>query len=145
MRSGKGRRHVQGQAHGGADDRRLEASGGGAQSSKAEDVAREIGGSKLTLYAWKAKYGGVDVSEAQEVKQLRDRTAECGNTRPMSAWTRRPINGRFARAQQLWRLGSMSIRRELYAKRLFASAESSIVRLGYTLSNKKFLASRRSV
>ncbi len=39
---------------------------------KAEDVAREVGVSKHTLYAWKAKYGGMDVSEAQEAKQLRD-------------------------------------------------------------------------
>lgn len=39
---------------------------------KAEDVAREIGISRHTLYAWKAKYGGMDVSQAQEVKQLRD-------------------------------------------------------------------------
>lgn len=39
---------------------------------KAEDVGREMGVSKHTLYAWKAKYGGMDVSEAQEVKQLRD-------------------------------------------------------------------------
>ena len=39
---------------------------------KAEDVAREMGVSKHTLYAWKAKYGGMDVTEAQEAKQLRD-------------------------------------------------------------------------
>ena len=39
---------------------------------KAEDVAREIGISRHTLYAWKAKYGGKDVSQAQEAKQLRD-------------------------------------------------------------------------
>jgi putative transposase len=42
---------------------------------KAEDVAREIGVSKHTLYTWKAKYGGMDVSEAQEAKQLRDENA----------------------------------------------------------------------
>ena len=30
------------------------------------------GVSKHTLYAWKAKYGGMDVSQAQEGKQLRD-------------------------------------------------------------------------
>lgn len=42
---------------------------------KAEDVAREVGVSKHTLYAWKAKYGGMDVSEAQEAKQLRDENA----------------------------------------------------------------------
>jgi cell division protein FtsB len=28
--------------------------------------------SKHTIYAWKAKYGGMDVSQAQETKQLRD-------------------------------------------------------------------------
>ena len=40
-----------------------------------EDVAREMGVSKHTLYAWKAKYGGMDVSQAQEAKQLRDENA----------------------------------------------------------------------
>ena len=39
---------------------------------KVEDVAREVGVSKHTLYAWKAKYGGMDVTEAQEAKQPRD-------------------------------------------------------------------------
>jgi putative transposase len=39
---------------------------------RVEDVARECGVSKHTIYAWKSKYGGMDVSEAQEVKQLRD-------------------------------------------------------------------------
>ena len=39
---------------------------------KAEDVAREVGVSKHTIYAWKAKYGGMDVSQAQEAKQLRE-------------------------------------------------------------------------
>src|SRR5271169_3488749 len=39
---------------------------------KVEDVAREVGVSKHTLYAWKAKYGGMDVSQAQAAKQLRD-------------------------------------------------------------------------
>jgi putative transposase len=39
---------------------------------KAEEVAREVGVSKHTIYAWKAKYGGMSVSEAQEAKQLRE-------------------------------------------------------------------------
>lgn len=42
---------------------------------RAEDVARDYGVSKHTLYAWKAKYGGMDVSEAQEVRQLREENA----------------------------------------------------------------------
>jgi putative transposase len=40
-----------------------------------EDVARDQGLSKHTIYAWKSKYGGMGVSEAQEVKQLRDENA----------------------------------------------------------------------
>lgn len=39
------------------------------------EVARQCGVSKHTIYAWRAKYGGMDVSEAQEVKQLRDENA----------------------------------------------------------------------
>jgi putative transposase len=37
---------------------------------KAEDVAREAGVSKHTIYAWKTKDGGMEVTQAQEVKQL---------------------------------------------------------------------------
>jgi len=44
---------------------------------KAEDVAREVGVSKHTIYAWKAKYGGMDVSQAQEAKQLCDDSCWC--------------------------------------------------------------------
>lgn len=40
-----------------------------------EDVAREYGVSKHTIYAWKSKYGGMEVSEAEEVKHLRDENA----------------------------------------------------------------------
>jgi putative transposase len=39
---------------------------------RVDDVAREQGVSKHTVYAWKSKYGGMEVSEAQEVKQLRE-------------------------------------------------------------------------
>jgi putative transposase len=42
---------------------------------KAEEIAREYGVSKHTIYAWKAKYGGMTGSEAQEMKQLRDENA----------------------------------------------------------------------
>jgi len=41
---------------------------------KAEDVAREVGVSKHTIYAWKAKYGGMDVNEAQERSSCAMRT-----------------------------------------------------------------------
>jgi len=39
---------------------------------KAEDVAREMGVSKHTIYAWKAKYGGLEVNEAQRLRKLED-------------------------------------------------------------------------
>ncbi len=42
---------------------------------RAEDVAREMGVTAGTLYDWKAKYGGMEVSQAQEAKQLRDENA----------------------------------------------------------------------
>ena len=37
-----------------------------------EQVGRELGVSKHTIYAWKAKYGGMSVSEAQRLRQLED-------------------------------------------------------------------------
>ena len=37
-----------------------------------EDVAREQGVSKHTIYAWKAKYGGMEVKEAEELRSLRE-------------------------------------------------------------------------
>src|SRR5437016_2603207 len=36
----------------------------------AEDVGREMGVSKHTIYAWKAKFGGLDVNEAQRPNEL---------------------------------------------------------------------------
>lgn len=38
----------------------------------AAEVGRQYGVTQHTIYAWKAKYGGMEVSEAQEVKQLRE-------------------------------------------------------------------------
>jgi putative transposase len=38
----------------------------------AADVGRELGVSKHTVYAWKAKYGGMSVSEAHRLRQLED-------------------------------------------------------------------------
>jgi putative transposase len=40
-----------------------------------KDLAREMGVTDQTLYNWKSKYGGMEVSEAQEVKQLREENA----------------------------------------------------------------------
>jgi len=43
--------------------------------TKTADLARKHGVSEATLYNWKAKYGGMDVSEARRLKQLEDENA----------------------------------------------------------------------
>ena len=39
---------------------------------KTAEVAREMGVSAATLYAWKSKYGGMQVSDAKKLRQLED-------------------------------------------------------------------------
>lgn len=40
--------------------------------AKVEDLTRRHGISGTTLYKWKAKFGGMDVSEARKLKALED-------------------------------------------------------------------------
>ena len=44
--------------------------------AKIADLARKHGVSEATLYNWKAKFGGLDVSEAKRLKQLEDENAK---------------------------------------------------------------------
>lgn len=39
---------------------------------KTAEVGREMGVSAATLYAWKSKYGGMQVSDAKKLRQLED-------------------------------------------------------------------------
>jgi len=39
---------------------------------KVADLAREHGVSEATIYNWKSRYGGLEVSEAQRLRQLED-------------------------------------------------------------------------
>jgi len=39
---------------------------------KTADVARDLGVSHATLYAWKSKYGGMQVSDAKRLRQLEE-------------------------------------------------------------------------
>lgn len=43
---------------------------------KTADVCREHGISQNTFYAWKSKYGGMNVSEAQRLRQLEAENAK---------------------------------------------------------------------
>ena len=40
--------------------------------AKTADLARRYGVSEATLYNWKAKYGGLEVSEAKRLRALED-------------------------------------------------------------------------
>jgi putative transposase len=40
--------------------------------AKTGDLARKHGISEATLYNWKAKYGGMDVSDAKRIRSLED-------------------------------------------------------------------------
>jgi len=44
--------------------------------AKAADLCRRHGMSEATLYNWKAKFGGMDVSDAKRLKALEDETAK---------------------------------------------------------------------
>jgi putative transposase len=44
--------------------------------AKVVDLARKYAVSEATLYNWKAKYGGMDVSEAKRLKALEDENAK---------------------------------------------------------------------
>lgn len=44
--------------------------------AKTADLARKYGISEATIYNWKAKFGGMDVSEAKRLKQLEDENAK---------------------------------------------------------------------
>jgi putative transposase len=44
--------------------------------AKTADVCRKYGISSATFYKWKAKYGGLDVSDAKRLKALEDENAK---------------------------------------------------------------------
>mgnify|MGYP001361011367 CR=1 FL=1 len=44
--------------------------------AKTGDLARRYGVSEATIYNWKAKYGGLEVSEAKRLRALEDENAK---------------------------------------------------------------------
>jgi putative transposase len=40
------------------------------------DIARKLGIAEQTFYRWKRQYGGLEASEARELKQLREENAK---------------------------------------------------------------------
>jgi putative transposase len=46
---------------------------------KAGEVAREMGVSEATIYTWKSKYGGMQVSDAKRLRQMEDENRRLKN------------------------------------------------------------------
>ena len=44
--------------------------------AKTDDLARRHGVSEATIYNWKAKYGGLEVSEARRLRELESENAK---------------------------------------------------------------------
>jgi len=61
------------EVHGRADHCGAARAGGGLSTA---EVCRKHGISTATFYAWKAKFGGMEVSEAKRLKQLEDENAK---------------------------------------------------------------------
>ena len=53
------------------------------------DLCRKHGIGQATFYNWKAKFGGLEVSEAKRVKGLEDENARLRSSWPMPCWTTR--------------------------------------------------------
>lgn len=43
---------------------------------KIKDLARELGLAEQTIYAWKSKYSGMEVSDVKEMRRLQDENAK---------------------------------------------------------------------
>ncbi len=71
---------------------------------KAEEVAREAGVSKHTIYAWKAKYGGMDVNRSAGSEAVAGREHEAAEA-----------SGRFEPGQGSAAVGNKKKRLELVA------------------------------
>jgi Transposase len=69
-RSNERRTDEEVKVHGGADDRGAQGARGGDASERALPAVG--GGGVETLYRWKHKYGGKEVSEARRLRALED-------------------------------------------------------------------------
>ena len=53
------------------------------------DVCRKHGVSSATFYKWKARYGGLEVSDARRLKALEDENAKLKKLLAKRCWTTR--------------------------------------------------------
>ena len=53
------------------------------------DLCRQHGISAATFYAWRSKFGGMEVSEAKRLKQLEEENAKLSESWPIKRWISR--------------------------------------------------------
>src|SRR6266481_1976000 len=78
---------------------------GALKQMEAGRTAPELGVSKHTIYAWKAKSGGLAVNEAQRLRQLKDGTHRRSSTSTQS-WYRDHWDEDCGAEQVILRLGN---------------------------------------
>ena len=112
---------------------------------KADEVAREMGVSKHTIYAWKQKYGGLEVAEAQELRQLREENARlkrlvadyvAGQRRAEVRDSKKRIQLVGAKAQLLQARADVTAIREAYRM----SERQACKRAGMAISSYRYQA-----
>jgi putative transposase len=65
------------------------------------DVCRRHGISSATFYKWKAKFGGLEVSDARRLKALEDENATCRPHSALGNHTPQEFSDRFRLAQEV--------------------------------------------
>jgi len=73
VRPDEGRTNEEAEIYGRADHHGLREQ---EAEAKTADLCRKHGISEATFYNWKAKYGGMEVSEAKRLKALEDENAK---------------------------------------------------------------------
>jgi putative transposase len=54
-------------------------------------LCRKHGVSDASMYKWKAKFGGMEVSEAKRLRSLEDENTRLKRLWPTQCWTTRPL------------------------------------------------------
>ena len=67
---------------------------------KVAELAREVGVSEATLYTWKSKYGGMEVSEARRLRALEEENRRLKQLVEFSGGRSLPVTPRIALARQ---------------------------------------------
>ena len=74
--------------------------------AKTADLARRHGVSEATIYNWKAKYGGLEVSEARRLKELESENAKLKRLLADAMLDQAALTRRAAKPTIIWQKSS---------------------------------------